>query len=165
MYPVTSAQQLDDQSQRLLGDSMFGMPAWYAAQAHARSGAPVWLYFFTRLPPSPDQTAGAYHAAEIGFVFGTNELLPFVEEGPQDAELTRQMGDYWVQLARTGNPNLDGVPNWPKFSEQNQQQMVFGPPTAAAAEVSRLVNYRALAILIDSNVQRETALSVAPTEQ
>jgi carboxylesterase type B len=36
------------------------------------------------------------------------------------------MGDYWVQFARSGDPNLPSWPEWPAFTEANRRQIRLG---------------------------------------
>ncbi|MNL80714.1 Phenmedipham hydrolase [compost metagenome] len=31
----------------------------------------------------------------------------------------------WVNFARTGNPNHEGLPDWPEFTEDNGAVMIF----------------------------------------
>ena len=33
------------------------------------------------------------------------------------------MGAYWVQFARSGNPNRDGLPAWPSFNLTEQPHL------------------------------------------
>ncbi|MEM7274089.1 MAG: carboxylesterase family protein [Actinomycetota bacterium] len=111
-----------------MGDHMFGARAYYYARHHHRAGHPVHLYFFTRVPPGPKQTAGAYHAAEVPFVHGTS--LPIFPMTDADWALSAEMIRYWVDLARTGDPNGDGSggpahPVWPRFDEADPRWLVF----------------------------------------
>ena len=34
--------------------------------------------------------------------------------------------DYWVQFARTGDPNLPGRPKWPQYRTEQPRVMEFG---------------------------------------
>ncbi|MHB0978902.1 MAG: carboxylesterase/lipase family protein [Thermoleophilia bacterium] len=108
----------------LLGDSLFDAPVHFYARQAAKAGQPVYLYRFVRTPPSPRQTAGAFHAAELAFVHGSR--VPLFETTPADAELTRVMGDYWARFAAVGDPNLAPHPEWPLFSLDDPALMQLG---------------------------------------
>jgi para-nitrobenzyl esterase len=96
---------------------------FYAAYA-VQTGQPVYRYLFTRTPPSPKQTLGAYHSAEIPFVHG--KPMPLFDFTEEDKALAQAMGDYWVQFARSGDPSLPSRPEWPQFTADNPQQMRLG---------------------------------------
>jgi para-nitrobenzyl esterase len=97
----------------MLGDSLFGVHTRFLGKAVSARGQPAFLYAFTRRPPAPGQTAGAFHSAEIPFVFGTFDWLLDMSEA--DRELSKIMGLYWTNFARSGNPNGQGLPPWPTY--------------------------------------------------
>ena len=107
----------------------------YAMRAWARSMATVpsdaYLYWFTWAPPIAEaERYGAFHAAEIGYVFGNLDLFDAV---PTDADraLSDQMATIWATFARTGNPNAEGLPQWPAYTRENEAYMEFGKDTGA----------------------------------
>jgi para-nitrobenzyl esterase len=61
-----------------------------------------YVYYFTRQMPGDD--AGAFHSAELWYVFSTLDRCwrPFVEA---DYDLSRRMVGYWTNFMKTGNPN------------------------------------------------------------
>lgn len=102
---------------QMMGDEIFGVNIRFAARANAKQGAPSWTYFFSRVPPSDKQTVGAFHAAEIPFVFGSHE--PVLGLSDDDAILTELMVDYWARFAKDGNPNGEDLPDWPEHEVDN----------------------------------------------
>jgi para-nitrobenzyl esterase len=130
LYPANDGAAVWEAAAAVYGDSRFGTRARFYARQMEKVGQPAYLYFFTRVPPSRRQSAGAFHAAEIVFVFG--KVVPLFPSDEQDRTLTRVMGDYWAQFARTGDPNMEGLPQWPAFSTDAQRNMVLGPKIGAA---------------------------------
>jgi para-nitrobenzyl esterase len=94
-----------------MGDEIFGVNIRYVARKNEDQGEDSYLYFFSRVPPSDTQTLGAFHAAEIPFVFGSYE--PILGQSDDDKVLAELMQNYWVNFAKTGNPNGEGLPGWP----------------------------------------------------
>ena len=126
-----------------MGDNYFGATVHFCAMCAARAGQPVYLYHFTRTPPSPKQTAGAYHAAELAFVH--DRALPGFDFTEEDKALAETMGDYWVQFARNGDPNVPSRPEWSPFADGNQVQMRLGPgPELGMMEVDRRAKYEVI---------------------
>ncbi len=66
-----------------------------------RSGRPAYAYFFTHKLPGDGH--GAFHSAELWYVFGTYRRCwrPLTEE---DARLSDEMCDVWCRFIRTGDP-------------------------------------------------------------
>lgn len=157
IYRAESDAEVDAAAEQFWGDATFGMPARLLAREHARSGARAYLYWFTRRPPNADATAGAYHAADIRFVFGS--AFPFFPENEWDETLAQQMQRYWANFAYSGDPNIgpptaapaaegagdenaaDELPYWPPFGareggavalELGEQTRVVTPPREVA---------------------------------
>lgn len=111
---------------RHLGDHMFGVHVDHAARQHASAGHPVYRYHFRAVPASPKQTIGAFHAAEIFYVFDAS--LPLVPT-PDDAHLLiREMGDRWFAFSATGVPDSPGRQPWPRYDPGDPHHLVLDRP-------------------------------------
>jgi para-nitrobenzyl esterase len=82
------------------------------------------LYYFSHVPPG-EPNFGAFHSAEFGYCLKTLKYWnrPFQE---QDQQLAETMSSYWVNFAKTGNPNGEGLPDWPSFDPDAPRVMDFG---------------------------------------
>jgi para-nitrobenzyl esterase len=114
LYQLNDATHWDRGATDMLGDDIFGVHMRYLASANAAKGLPTWLYFFSRIPASPDQTLGAFHASELAFVFDSHNA--FLEANDADRALTEIMGTFWTNFAKTGNPNSADVPVWEPYT-------------------------------------------------
>ena len=127
--------------QELLGDSLFGAPAFYYASLHSRKNASTFLYYFSQVPPSSKQTAGAYHAAEIGYVFDIRSpVFPKSKAGKQLAAI---MSRTWAEFAKSGNPNNPTLPIWEAFQDEFPKWMDYGEQLGQGP-VDKEPQYRAL---------------------
>lgn len=126
------------------GDCLMGAPARRLAREMQTVGAPAYLFEFAYVPESVrSRTPGAWHGAEIPYIFGTlHERSP--DHGAAtaiDLETSRVMREYWVTFAKTGNPNHAGALNWPAYEATQDQTMVFsnqGPMVVKAHLKERL---------------------------
>ena len=144
-YGVDSPEAARSQMAHLVHDMSFAGPVRVQAEAHAKVSAPVWLYHFTRVPPTALGAAvgGAYHGGELVYVFGTMAAGP----GPPgarphpmavhgdwtgtDRQLSQTMIAYWTQFAATGNPNRDDLPPWPAFDPPAAMHLDLGETVVA----------------------------------
>ena len=79
-------------------------PSLHLAEAMAATGGRSWVYWFTRVRPGPmARGMGAYHGAELPYVFDTHDA--WLPTDDVDRALTRSIVTYWSHFARTGDPN------------------------------------------------------------
>ena len=108
-------------------DYLFRCAATAQAQDQTASGHASYLYEFEHpVPGSKTQC----HACELPFLFGS--LPKNVEVSPVDKKLSDQMQSYWVNFARTGDPNGEGLPPWPRYSADAQGYLAFTDTGAIA---------------------------------
>jgi para-nitrobenzyl esterase len=100
-------------------------PARYFAGKVSEMGGRGWVYYFTRQRPGPGgEKLGAYHGTEIPYVFDMHD--DWLPTDAADREVTDAVMDYWIQFARTGDPNQPGRPEWPQYTRENPMIMEIG---------------------------------------
>ncbi|WP_051927555.1 carboxylesterase/lipase family protein [Ruegeria halocynthiae] len=91
----------------------------------AEAGAPVWQYNFDwKSPEFPE--LGAFHALDLPFTFGTLEDNAILVGKTPPAELSERFQDALIAFARTGDPNADSLPDWPRYDRATRPVMRFG---------------------------------------
>lgn len=124
--------ETDEDAQRSQKDlsmlNTFGLQNWKWAQMQNQTGdSPVYLYYFTRDVPYTDQQQdyGAFHTGEVPYAYNTLHTSdrPWEEV---DRELAETMSSYWVSFAEDGDPNGEGLPQWPRAEPDEYQTMYFG---------------------------------------
>jgi para-nitrobenzyl esterase len=99
-------------------------PVGAMAELTNDAGQHVFVYRFDRsIPGKGEGELGAFHSLEIPYVFGalrdpTWQWLPFT---PDDASLSNLIQTYWTNFARSGNPNAQGLPDWPAWSDGKKE--------------------------------------------
>jgi para-nitrobenzyl esterase len=100
-------------------------PSRFLASTVTELGGRGWVYYFSRQRPGSEaRKLGAYHGAEIPYIFDMHD--DWLPTDHVDEALTSTMMDYWVQFARSGNPNLSGRPEWPMYSDKRPRVMELG---------------------------------------
>jgi para-nitrobenzyl esterase len=108
-------------------------PARFAANAFAANGSPAYLYMFSYVPTGMRQQmrTGSPHGGDVPFAFGTLGVGRGGAPTPEDLAVSRIMQSYWVNFARTGDPNGAGLPTWPRHVTRKDQIFTFRPDGSA----------------------------------
>ena len=140
LYPAGTDDQAQRSAQDLAGDRFIAYSTWKWIEMQLATGnSLVFRYEFDDVLPSPKGSTapsrGAYHSAEIEFVFEAlaSKDLPW---RPEDEKLSDLMSSYWTNFARTGDPNGPGLPHWPAYTSESQYEVMHlsNSPSAAPDE-------------------------------
>ena len=104
------------------------------AEAHLKQKRkPAYIYYFDRNMPGDDHP-GAFHSAELWYIFGTISRCWRPMEAV-DYGISTVMSDYWTNFAKNGHPNGNGQTEWPPFSEENPVALVIDDTRIAAVDM------------------------------
>ncbi|MDE3103889.1 MAG: carboxylesterase family protein [Acidobacteriota bacterium] len=141
VYPAGSDEEAKRSAGDYGGDKFIAYSTWRWIEGQVQTGhSPVYRYFFTLGSPGDRNhpaAAGAFHSDDIEYVFGTLDSRPDAVWRPEDRRLSDQMGAYWTNFAKTGNPNGPGLPKWPVYGPTEWQVMHLNGDSAAAPDTLR----------------------------
>jgi para-nitrobenzyl esterase len=149
-YPAHDDREAAASQRWLRTDYFFGWEAWTWARLQAKTGeSPVFAYYFLHRPAYPQEPPysswGVPHTAELFYVFQHFEQTWKWTEA--DRRLGEVVSSYWVNFARTGNPNGPGLPLWQPF-DSREARFLYIDGSFAMGDVPR----RAEVELIDDFV-------------
>jgi para-nitrobenzyl esterase len=122
LYPGDTDEQAADSAIAYGSDAFIAFSTWKWLEAARKTGdSPVYRYHFElRATPSKYHPGTfAFHSDDIEYVFGTLDTRPGWTVRPEDRKLSDQMMGYWTNFAKTGNPNGEGLPNWPGYDKDD----------------------------------------------
>ena len=95
--------------------------------------APGYPYIYAWRAPVLDRRPGPFHAAELAFTLDNAELCDHYSGGSIGAiVISKQISTAWVSFARTGNPNHNDLPYWPKYTSERRATMQFDSTCAVS---------------------------------
>lgn len=96
------------------------------ADIKSRQTAPVYMAWFGWNPPLFDGRLRAFHTLDICFWFyNTDRQLSHSGGGARPRKLSEKMAGSLLQFMKTGNPNMPGLPSWPKYSTTKGETMIL----------------------------------------
>lgn len=134
-YRDMSPQQI---ANAIASDSFMVEPARYMARVWNDNQLPVWQYRFGYVAQAlSDQTSGAQHASEIPYVFNTLTARYADTVTPQDQAVAAQLNQYWVNFAKSGQPNALNLPEWAAFNRQADNLLLIPEAGAQQTQTQR----------------------------
>lgn len=127
-YPVGSGT-VPKSARDLARDAAFGWHTWIWARLQSNmEKSKVFYYYFDQHPDNPEGSPhagyGSPHGQDVAYVFKHLDA-----SNPQttktDLEISEAMATYWTNFAKRGDPNDEGVPVWPSFSDAHPSVMYF----------------------------------------
>jgi para-nitrobenzyl esterase len=127
-------------------------------ECHNRAGVKGYAAIFDQVP-SKWRAEGAVstHAMEVLYVFGDYDnrtgWWPFMhglaeQSGAKDAndpglteadkKVSEDMMNAWTQFARTGDPNVEGMIQWPVYDKNGDKYMYFADPLEIKTGFSKI---------------------------
>ena len=127
-YPAGTDDEAAKSQHAVGRDSFFAWQGRLWAREQSKTGkSKVFLYFFDRTAPGTEAETkfGAFHSGEIGYALGSLAKWdrPWTDV---DRKLEDEMSSYWVNFAKTGDPNGRGLPKWPAFTSGDERALRLG---------------------------------------
>jgi para-nitrobenzyl esterase len=131
-YPHATDAEAARSSKEVSRESTFSWSTWTWSRLQSEKGkGKAFEYYYDNHAPNAD---GAGHGSDVPYAFQTLGPGPQGAPKPEDLKLSDMISSYWVNFAKTGDPNGPGLPVWPAFTENDQQAMVFDAAPGARIE-------------------------------
>jgi para-nitrobenzyl esterase len=162
LYPASNETEVMDAAQDLASDRFISYSTWKWLDVSTKTGGkPTYYYLYSRPRPAmrpemgnatpglaggvvkdapaanqwPPKSRGAVHSAEIEYAMGNLDSNKVYAWTPEDYKVSKVMQEYFANFIKTGNPNGQGLPNWPTFD--TGQRMIIDVDTRAEGDKVR----------------------------
>lgn len=121
-------------------DWAWGEPARFTANSFVAVGAPAYIFLFSYVPSHMKERMqyGPGHGTDIAYAFNKLGIGGFGPPPPpptdEDKEVARLMNAYWVNFAKTGNPNGNDLPEWPIYKTKKGKILDIQPDGKAVGK-------------------------------
>ncbi len=141
-YPLASYPEPGAAIAAMLGHSALACPSRRAARLLAEHGHPVHVYRYEypdaafQLGERPTRELGAFHSAEIQFVFGRPSRLGRARFTAEEQPLSDAMQSAWLRFVTTGDPAGDGLA-WPAYDPTTDTHLALDRVVTTATGADR----------------------------
>src|SRR5262249_43376956 len=107
---------------------------------------PATTRFLQPQPPGIENGYGAFHGSDLFYSFDTLDTRPDWPWTEQDRAVADRCATALIAFARSGDPNHEELPSWPRFAGAEGSAMHLSPTPSAGplAEQPRLAMFSAL---------------------
>jgi para-nitrobenzyl esterase len=134
-YAPSTPEEVIEAATDLASARFIAYGTWKWAVLQAKTGAPVYRYFYAHPRPrflpaaarggdAPAAPRGAVHSAEIQYVMGNLALDPRYAWTPEDHKLSELASAYFANFIKKGNPNGSSLPKWPVYTSETHFQLM-----------------------------------------
>ncbi|WP_449567260.1 carboxylesterase/lipase family protein [Lelliottia nimipressuralis] len=125
-FDPTGIQTLSELKQDVFADKTLVEPTRHLATLAEKTGEPVYLYRFSYVAEDlRSKQKGALHGLEIPYTLNIPRALVKDKVTGDDIDMAHIASAYWVNFARTGDPNAPGLLLWPRYSPSEDVLMNF----------------------------------------
>jgi para-nitrobenzyl esterase len=123
------------------GHASLSCPSRRAARLLAQRGRAVWTYHF-EYPDAPfqlmpERALGAFHSAEVQFVFGHPARIGQPRFLGEQLQLWQTQSAYWARFVRDGDPGGTGAAAWPRSTTAQERSLIIDRTFTVRDNVSR----------------------------
>ena len=166
LYPLSQYPKPRYAYAQMFSDRALICPTYAGMSAVAQQQPQTFYYRFDFDAYRWGKRLGAFHAMELPFVFNAFDRSPFsiLYKKPKQVEpaqaLSKTIQGYWINFAKTGDPNGPGLPEWPRFSSGDKVQVLDTTVTTEPANLQDRAKFwadynRTHASLFDHPLQAE----------
>ncbi|MCK1737547.1 carboxylesterase family protein [Bradyrhizobium sp. 138] len=109
---------------RFYTDKVFSEPTRLLARLHAASGASTFRYRFAYVPEARRANPEGGHGRELQFIFGVEGVPGAGIFSRGDREVASRMRSYWINFARSGDPNGPDLPHWDQAAGRDRLLLI-----------------------------------------
>ena len=140
LYPASTERDAYRQHLKAQADLLLEQNRIAGSLLTARNPASkVYVFYFNHPTPGRDREYyGAWHSSDLWYTFNSLRNEPGQRQwAPYDFELAEQASSMWANFVKTGDPNGEGLPAWPKASRSNNgTYMSFNETSTGATSAS-----------------------------
>jgi para-nitrobenzyl esterase len=135
-YDPDGTKEFAEVQTRFNTDWVWGEPARMTARAFIDNGDPAYIFLFSYVPASMKERIrfGPGHGTDVSYVFNNLRAPDGETVADEDKEVARMMNTYWVNFAKTGDPNGEGLPLWPAYNTKNEDILDIQPDGKAVGK-------------------------------